>query len=105
MGAQSIPSFDNSGIGRGNSTSWGDLPVIADPTDPANFTNPQDVLTLPADQVQGNANYQGIEVRFYYNVTDQLIFKATGDFSQQKTRAVGGGNTNRTGELQLIYQF
>ncbi len=105
VGAQSIPSFDNAGIGRGNSTSWGDLPVIADPTDPANFTNPQDVLTLPADQVQGNANYQGIEVRFYYNVTDQLIFKATGDFSQQKTRAVGGGNTNRTGELQLIYQF
>ncbi len=105
VGAQSIPNFDLSGIGRGNSTSWGDLPVIADPTDPINFTNPQDVLILPANQFQGNTNYQGIEVRFYYNITDQLIFKATGDFSQQKTRAVGGGNTNRTGEFQLIYQF
>lgn len=105
VGAQAIPNFDNSGIGRGNSTSWGDAAVIADPTDPRNFTPNSAVLVIPADQVQGNANYNGVVIRFYYNITDELTFRAKAETSRQKTRAVGGSNNFRQGELQLIYAF
>lgn len=106
VGQQAVPNFDLSGIGRGNSTSWGDAAVIVDPTDPKNFSPNSAVLTIPASQVQGNTNYRGVEVRFMYNFTDELTFKATVDVSRQKTRVVGGGgNTYRSGELQLIYGF
>lgn len=105
VGAQTVPDFDNSGIGRGNATSWGDKPVIAAPFDPANYTVPANVLTIPASQVQGNSNYRGIEIRFYYNITDELTFRATADVSRQRNRAIGGTNTYRAGELQLIFGF
>lgn len=105
VGSQAVPNFDMSGIGRGNSTSWGDLPVIADPTNPGNYSPNTAVDNVPAAQVQGNNNFRGVEVRFYYNFTDQLTLRATADVSAQKTRAVGGGNTYRSGELQLIYGF
>lgn len=105
VGAQAVPNFDNSGIGRGNATSWSDKPVIVDPTDPANYTNPADVLKIPASQVEGNANYNGVVLRFYYNITDELTLRAKAETSRQKTRAVGNTNTYRQGELQLIYGF
>ncbi len=105
VGLQAVPQFDLSGIGRGNSTSRGDLPAIADPTDPANFTPNAAVLTLPANVNEGNTNYRGVVARYYYNFTPQLTLKIKAEASAQKVRTVGFGNTYRAIEVQFVYGF
>ena len=105
VGLQTVPAFDFSGIGRGNSTSWGDPAVIVDPFNPGNYSPSSAVLTVPANAVEGNNNYKGIEMRLKYNVTSELTLSATLDVSRQKTRAVGGTNSFRSFEGQVIYGF
>lgn len=105
VGYQAIPNIDMSGIGRGNSTSRGDTAIVANPWDPSLYTNPQNVLILPASQAEGNTNYRGFEVRLYYNITDRLTAKATTDYSWQKIAAIGGNNWFFKSEIQLLYDF
>lgn len=105
VGYQAVPTYDMSGIGRGNSTSRRDLPVIADPTNSGNFATASNVLVLPAAQAEGVTNFRGFEFRCWWTIVKHLTLRETADFSWHKYKPIGGFNRFYKFELNLIYDF
>ncbi len=105
VGYQAVPDFDYCGIGRGNYTSRGDLPAVASPTDPDAFQPGTNLENLDPATAEGNNNFKGFLVRYYYNITSDFTIKAELDYSVAKDEVVGGKNNNRQCELALVYSF
>ena len=96
--AQSIPEFDASGIGRGNTAGVGFY---------TNNTNgdPGSGATTNKTAV-GNTNYKGFEIEALYAFTDNITILQNFKFSQTLNRKIGPGSMYyKQYELEFIYAF
>ena len=93
--AQSIPSFDVNGIGRGNGPGTGLYTVDDSGTGGATTRK----------TAGGNANYYGFEVDGLYAVTDNLTIQQDVKFSWTLDKHLGGNELYRQYEMEFIYAF
>ena len=82
-----MPSFDVAGIGRG--------PVDENMYAPA----------VTADTAEGSANYKGVQLTGYVNLTDNITMKGMWQESVALNQRIGGKNKYYNFELALIYNW
>lgn len=93
--AQTIPSFDVSGIGRGNAADLGLYTVL---------NNGSGGPTTRADAV-GSCNYKGFELEGLYAFTDNLTLQQSFKMSYTLDKSIGPNLKYRQYELEFIYAF
>ena len=95
VGAQAIPDFDVSGIGKGNANSAGFYTVgingTGGPTTSANAT--------------GNGNYHGFLIELLYVFTDNITMLEGFRYSRPWDKSIGPDFKYRQFEAELIYAF
>lgn len=93
--AQTIPSFDVSGIGRGNAADAGLYTA---------FNNGSGGPTTRATAT-GNCNYSGFEVEGLYAFTDNLTVQQSFKMSYTLDKEIGPDLKYRQYEMEFIYAF
>lgn len=89
VGAQAIPEFDMTGIGRGNA-------------DNAVFYNPPKFIAIDA---RGYGNFRGFQISALYALTNTLSMRAKAEWTKPLNVRLGGDFTYRAFEFVAIYAF
>lgn len=95
--AQSIPEFDVSGIGRGNTAGVGFYTNNSD-------GNPSSGSTTNLTAV-GSTNYKGFELEGLYAITDNLTVLQNFKYSTTLNKSIGPNIIYKQYELEFIYAF
>lgn len=93
--AQVVPSFDNSGIGRGNAAKVGFYTNNSDGTGGA---------TTAATAV-GDGNFKGFEIEALYALTDNLTVLQNFRYSNTLNKNIGPDLRYKQYEVEFIYAF
>ncbi len=95
--AQTVPDFDNSGIGRGNAAKVGFYTNNID-------GNPNSGATTAATAV-GDGNFKGFEIEALYAFTDNLTVLQNFKYSNTLNKSIGPNLRYRQYEIEFIYAF
>lgn len=95
--AQGVPSFDASGIGRGNAANVGFYTV-------ANDGDPSSGATTNRTAV-GSTNYYGFEVEALYAFTDNITIQQNYKMSWTLNKSIGPDLRYKQYEVEFIYGF
>ena len=93
--AQAYPTFDNLGIGRGNSAGLGLYTVNADGSGGATTQK----------RAGGNTNFKGFEIEALYAITDNLTVQQNFRYSNTLNTDIGPNEKYRQYEMEFIYAF
>ncbi len=93
--AQAYPSFDNLGIGRGNTAGAGFYTVKGDGTG-----GPTTRKTAC-----GNTNFRGFEIEFLYALTNNIVVQQEFKYSNTLNKNIGPNEKFRQYEIEFIYAF
>jgi len=93
VAAQSIPSFDASGIGRGNAAKIGF------------FTRGSDEEINTRREAVGGTNYKGLSVDFLYMITNNLTMIQSWRQSVTLHKSIGPRIRYKQYEIEFVYAF